>query len=92
MAERHLARMTWMEIRDLDKREGAVVLPFGSLEQHGPHLSIDTDLYFADRFLDLALAKLGEDVACWRLPILPLDSASNPATSSASPARWRSFA
>jgi creatinine amidohydrolase/Fe(II)-dependent formamide hydrolase-like protein len=72
MTERHLARMTWMEIRDLDKQEGAVVLPFGSLEQHGPHLSIDTDLYFADRFLDLALAKLGEDVACWRLPILPI--------------------
>lgn len=64
--------MTWMEIRDLDKKHGAVVLPFGSLEQHGPHLSIDTDLFFADSFLDMALAKLREDVACWRLPILPI--------------------
>jgi creatinine amidohydrolase len=72
MVERNLARMTWMEVRDLAKTQGAIVIPLGSLEQHGPHLSIDTDLYFADRFLDLALERLGDDVACWRLPITPI--------------------
>jgi creatinine amidohydrolase/Fe(II)-dependent formamide hydrolase-like protein len=70
--QRDLARMTWMEIRDLDKAKGAVVLPVGSLEQHGPHLSIDTDLYFADRFLALALERLDAAVPVWRLPILPV--------------------
>lgn len=72
MHTRNLAQMTWTEIRDLDKERGVVVLPFGSLEQHGPHMTIDTDLYFADRFLDLALERLSDDVACWRLPILPI--------------------
>ncbi|MBE2274777.1 MAG: creatininase family protein [Rhodobacteraceae bacterium] len=72
MSKRDLAKLTWMEIRDLPKDDGVVVVPFGSLEQHGPHMSIDTDLYFADRFLDLALEKLPEEVACWRLPILPV--------------------
>lgn len=72
MVERNLSRLTWMEIRDLPKAAGAVIVPFGSLEQHGPHMSIDTDLYFADRFLDLALERLGPEVACWRLPILPV--------------------
>lgn len=72
MIERNLSRLTWMEIRDLPKTAGAIVIPFGSLEQHGPHMSIDTDLYFADRFLDLALERLAADVPCWRLPILPI--------------------
>jgi len=72
LTERQLAKLTWMEIRDMDKTNGALVVPLGSLEQHGPHISIDCDLHFADTFLDRALAQLDDDVACWRLPILPI--------------------
>jgi creatinine amidohydrolase/Fe(II)-dependent formamide hydrolase-like protein len=72
MSRRNLDRMTWMEVRDLDKRAGALVLPLGSLEQHGPHLAIDCDLYFSERFLDLALERLPEGTKIWRLPIVPI--------------------
>ena len=69
---RLLAEMTWPEVAALDKRVGAVVLPLGSLEQHGPHLTVDCDLHFSARFLDLALDGLAEDVPIWRLPMLPI--------------------
>lgn len=73
---RELAQMTWMEVRDLDKREGAVVLPLGSLEQHGPHLAVDCDLHFSQRFLDLALDGLADEVPIWRLPMLPISKSN----------------
>ena len=74
--ERNIARMTWMEVRDLDKAKAALVLPLGSLEQHGPHLSVDTDLYFSERFLELALERLADEVKIYRLPILPISKSN----------------
>lgn len=73
---RDLAQMTWMEVQDLDKAGGAVVLPLGSLEQHGPHLAVDCDLHFSQRFLELALAALGDEVPIWRLPMLPISKSN----------------
>ena len=74
--QRNLSRLTWTEVRDLDTGNGALVLPIGALEQHGPHLSIDTDLFFADTLLDLALLRLEPDVKVWRLPILPVSKSN----------------
>ncbi len=37
-----LARMTWPEVEALD-RETTVLIPTGSIEQHGPHLPLETD-------------------------------------------------
>jgi creatinine amidohydrolase len=73
---RELAQMTWQEVRDLDKRHGCVVLPLGSLEQHGPHLSVDCDLFFSQRFLDLATAELPDALPVWRLPMLPISKSN----------------
>ena len=67
---RDITHLTWMEIRDLDKRKAALVLPVGALEQHGPHLPVVTDLLLAERFLDLALERLPDTVNIWRLPAL----------------------
>jgi creatinine amidohydrolase len=69
-AMRDITRLTWMEIRDLEKRNAALVLPVGALEQHGPHLPVVTDLLLAERFLDLALERLPDTVNIWRLPAL----------------------
>ena len=73
---RDLAQMTWEEVAALDKSEAALVLPLGSLEQHGPHLSVDTDLYFSRRFLELALEQLPDDVAIYHLPMLPISKSN----------------
>jgi creatinine amidohydrolase len=37
-----LGEMTWQEVRDVD-RDVVVLVPTGSLEQHGPHLPLFTD-------------------------------------------------
>lgn len=41
-----LQELTWMEVAKLD-REMAVLIPTGSLEQHGPHLPLFTDSMIA---------------------------------------------
>jgi creatinine amidohydrolase len=37
-------KLTWPEINEAVKRKLPVVVPIGSIEQHGPHLPIDVDM------------------------------------------------
>lgn len=75
--QRNIGQLTWTEVEALDlAKDGALVLPIGSIEQHGPHLSTDCDLVFADRFLDLALERLDQQTKVWRLPILPISKSN----------------
>ena len=69
--QRNFSEFTWTEINELGVKDGVLVLPIGAIEQHGPHLTVDCDLVFADRFLDMTLAKINKDLKVWRLPILP---------------------
>jgi mycofactocin system creatininase family protein len=41
-----LGRATWKEVADTERR-GLLAIPIGSLEQHGPHLPLDTDTRIA---------------------------------------------
>lgn len=43
-----LAEMTWPEARRILKEVDIALLPVGSIEQHGPHLPLDTDSFDAD--------------------------------------------
>ncbi|WJH33718.1 creatininase family protein [Paenibacillus sp. CC-CFT747] len=36
-------QMTWMELKEVDYSRTTVLLPTGAMEQHGPHLPVDTD-------------------------------------------------
>ncbi|HEX6141765.1 MAG TPA: creatininase family protein [Geminicoccaceae bacterium] len=40
-------RMKWPEIRDAARDDKVVIIPFASIEQHGPHLPVDVDLRLA---------------------------------------------
>jgi len=61
MADHHfLERMTWTEVdRALERGVDAVLLPFGSIEQHGPHMPLDTDCFIARALAERA-AEHGE--------------------------------
>lgn len=49
MAMVELERLTWPEVRDeLDGGRDTVVVPFGAVEQHGPHLPLGTDAFLGD--------------------------------------------
>ncbi|MBD0860987.1 mycofactocin biosynthesis peptidyl-dipeptidase MftE [Gordonia sp. zg691] len=45
---------------DLDGRVITLLVPLGSVEQHGPHLPLDTDTRIAAAVTDLACAQAGE--------------------------------
>jgi len=51
-----LARLTWEDVRALDRARTIAVLPVGAIEAHGPHLPLATDVIIAD-----AMARAGAD-------------------------------
>lgn len=44
-----MANMTWYEFNER-KDEDVVILPIGSVEQHGPHLQLSTDTIISEGF------------------------------------------
>lgn len=62
-----LAGMAWPDIAALPPEDMVALLPVGAIEQHGPHLPIDTDLQIANAVCELASALTGAVV----LPALP---------------------
>src|SRR5919106_89489 len=58
MAE--LARLTWPEAEAALEGAQVAVLPVGSCEQHGPHMTLDTDIAIADAFARRLTDDLGE--------------------------------
>lgn len=63
----HWERLTWCEIAALRERVDMVILPVGSTEQHGPHLSMDTDTVSAATVAAAVSARTGVPV----LPAIP---------------------
>ena len=60
----HWERLTWCEIAALSERLDMAILPVGSTEQHGPHLTMDTDTLSATLVAEAVGARTG-------VPILP---------------------
>ena len=40
-------RLTWPQIRAAAAADQVILIPFASIEQHGPHLPVDVDLRLA---------------------------------------------
>lgn len=59
MAE--LARLTWPQAEQALRSASLAVIPVGSCEQHGPHLTLDTDLAIAAALADRLVADLGDE-------------------------------
>jgi creatinine amidohydrolase/Fe(II)-dependent formamide hydrolase-like protein len=50
-------------------RAGSILcLPMGSMEQHGPHLPLNTDTVLAEAFASRIVERWGETYDLWRLP------------------------
>lgn len=64
-----LAELTTVEAAAAIARASVVLLPVGAVEQHGPHLSLETDARVAESFAERLAAELGSDaVLC---PLVP---------------------
>jgi creatinine amidohydrolase/Fe(II)-dependent formamide hydrolase-like protein len=71
MASRLIGELTYQEVAASLKATSVLCLPFGSMEQHGPHLPLNTDLVIAEAFTKAIVAKHGEAFDLWQLPALP---------------------
>ena len=71
MKNRVLGSLTFEEISRLRERS-VLVLPIGSMEQHGPHLPLDTDAVLAERLASAIATRFGDAFDLWQLPLLPL--------------------
>jgi creatinine amidohydrolase len=68
-AQRFLPYLTWAQISQLpDKANTVIVLPAGSIEQHGPHLPCAVDSIIAAGVVGHALAALPASVPAFGLP------------------------
>lgn len=65
-----LAELTWPEAQIRLKEVDIALLPVGSLEQHGPHLPLDTDAFDA-RYLARQVAAACSDPKPLVLPLIP---------------------
>jgi creatinine amidohydrolase len=72
---RLLGELTSPEISTLLKGSSILCLPIGSIEQHGPHLPLNTDVVLAEEFTRRIIARWGESLDLWQLPTLALSLA-----------------
>ncbi len=52
-------------------KDSIIVLPLGAIEQHGPHLPLNTDFVVADAVSRAAVDNFGAETNAWLLPTLP---------------------
>ena len=70
-----LGEMSWTALSGrLDLGPLDVMIPLGALEQHGPHLPLDTDALIAEAVADRAAQAVGE---CVVSPCIPVGSSSH---------------
>src|SRR5579862_1462734 len=60
---------TWPELGEVAKRQPVVVLPIGSVEDHGHHLPLDTDNFIISEICEEAARRAQGDILL--LPMLP---------------------
>jgi len=61
--------LTWPEASKAASQKGStLVWPFGACEQHGPHLPLITDTFFAENVLIKTLEGLPGDLPIWMMP------------------------
>lgn len=70
-----MANMTWYAFNER-KDEDVVILPIGSVEQHGPHLPLSTDTIISEGFAEL----LGEQINGIVMPSINYGYKSQPAS------------
>lgn len=71
-ARRVLGELTFQEAARAIGRSSILCLPLGAIEQHGPHLPLDTDVIVAEGLTRRILERWGEAFDLWQLPTLAI--------------------
>lgn len=67
---RALGNLRWTQIAELLDPRSIVIQPMGAIEQHGPHLPINTDQVIADAVANAVVEQYGEELDLWVLPTM----------------------
>jgi creatinine amidohydrolase len=67
---RRFAELRAPQVGELLGAHSLLVQPLGAIEQHGPHLPLNTDLVIAGAVAEAAVARIGDEVDAWLLPPL----------------------
>lgn len=80
-SSRELAALRAPELPTALTKNSIIVLPLGAIEQHGPHLPLNTDFVVADEVSKAAIDKVGIETEAWILPTLPFTKSNEHAWS-----------
>lgn len=82
MSSRNLADLRGPQVADAITERSVLVQPLGAIEQHGPHLPLNTDWLIAERVAASAIERVGDDLDVWLLPSLAYTKSNEHAWSS----------
>src|SRR5436190_7945523 len=68
--DRTIGHLTFPEVRSRLRESSILCLPMRSMEQHGPHLPLNTDTVLAEAFTRRIVERWGEAYDLWQLPPL----------------------
>src|ERR1035437_3593471 len=72
---RLIGELTFLEISKFLSERSILCLPIGSIEQHGPHLPLNTDVVLAEGFTRRIISRWGEALDLWQLPTMSISLA-----------------
>ena len=72
---RLIGELTFPEIATCLSASSILCLPIGSIEQHGPHLPLNTDVVLAEEFTRRIIARWAATLDLWQLPTLAISLA-----------------
>ena len=72
---RSIGDLTFLEIARCLRASSVLCMPIGSIEQHGPHLPLNTDVVLSEEFTRRIIARWGETFDLWQLPTLTVSLA-----------------
>ena len=74
-SNRLIGELTFLEISNRLSKHSILCLPIGSLEQHGPHLPLNTDIVLAEGLTERIILRWGESFDLWQLPTISISLA-----------------
>jgi creatinine amidohydrolase len=74
-SERLLGELTFQDIARLLGAASVLVLPIGSIEQHGPHLPLNTDVLIAETIAARIMTRWANMFDLWRMPTVSVSLA-----------------
>ena len=71
-ASRMIGHLVFSEVATAVEASSVLCLPMGSMEQHGPHLPLNTDCVIAEALTRRIVARWGDEHDLWQLPAVPV--------------------